>query len=161
MGSCWHSFRWPPVGEEHPGQYLLWVPCVSAFASVLEPPALRYLFQALGVLQPRPPSPLLQTPGAAIAKEGRAKSKWTRSWCDLCPDTGGEEVGDVTTTPHTSSIFRDGPSVSPRHVGYVEPSRAQALGKGRRGMGAVPVWGRPDSRARRVDGDVSNMALDC
>lgn len=68
-------------------------------------------------------------------------------------------MGDVTTTPHTSSVFTDGPSVSPRQVGYVEPSRAPALGKDRRGMGAVPVGGRPDGRARRIDGDVSNVVL--
>lgn len=67
----------------------------------------------------------------------------------------------LTTTPYTSSVFTDGPSVSPRHVGYVEPSRAQALGKDRRGVGAVPVLGRPDSRARRIDGDASNTVLDC
>lgn len=58
----------------------------------------------------------------------------------------------MTTTPHTSSILADGPSVSPRHVGCVEPSKAQRLGKDRRETGAMPDWGRPDSRARRVDG---------
>lgn len=95
------------MGEEHLGQHLLWVPCVSAFASMWEPPALRYLFRAVGVLQPRPPSPLLQTPEAAIAKEGRVKSKWARSWCDLCPDTGGEEVGGVDhDTIYKLSLYR-------------------------------------------------------
>lgn len=104
------------------------------------------------MLPPRPPFPLLHTPGAVNAREGRAKHEWTRSWCDLCPDRGGEDARDVTMTPHTSSIFTDGPSVSPRQVGCVEPSRAQPQGEDRWETGAVPDWGRPDSRARRVNG---------
>lgn len=88
------------------------------------------------------PGPIPSTPHtwAAIAKEGRTKSRWTGSWHDPCLGMGGEEAGDVTMTPHTSSLLQMGP-LSPRCVGCVEPSRAQPLGKG-----------RPDSRARRIDG---------
>lgn len=137
-----------------PGSASAGVPCLSPLALVLEPPAFCYLFQALGVLQPRLPSSLLHIPGAATAREGRTRSKWTCSWCDPCPDMEGEEAGGVTTTPHTSSLFTDGPSVSPRYIGCVEPSRAQPLGKERQGWGDrnCTPWGRPDSRARRVDG---------
>lgn len=96
------------------------------------------------------PGPIPSTPHtwAAIAREGRTKSEWTGSWCDPCPGIGGEEAGDVTTTPHTSSLLQMGP-LSPRCVGGVEPSRTQALEKDRL---EVCPWGRPDSRARRVGG---------
>lgn len=109
--SCWHSLQWPPSGWRAPKAAsalgpLLSLPLPGVGASSFPLPLPSAGWSPAQAIIPT----VLHTPGAHIAREGRAKSKRTHSRCEPCPDTGGEEAGDVTTTPHMSSAFTDGPS---------------------------------------------------
>lgn len=141
------------MGEGHLGQHLLCVPFLSALVLVLQPPALSDTTSEHRVCASPGHHPRCSTHmGQPSQGKEELQTEWPRSWSELCPGRGGEEAGDVTLTPHTRSIFTDGPSVSPGHAGCVEPSRAQPLGKDGWKTGAMPDRGRPDSRARRVGG---------
>lgn len=53
-----------------------------------------------------------------------------------------------------------GPLCLHRHVGYMEPSRAQTPGRGKNG-GDRTVWGSLTAELGEQLGEASSMALDC
>lgn len=122
-GVIWHSFRGPlGLGKSAWVSICLGVPCLSPLPWGW---SLWHFAASSKHWACSSPGSIPSTPytWAAIAREGRTKSKWTGSWCEPCPGRGEEEAGDVTVTPHTSSLLQTGP-LPPRCVGCVEPSRA-------------------------------------
>lgn len=145
----------PPVvpgGWREPGSASALGPLLICPCLVSEPLALCYLFRALAVLQPGPSSPLCSTHlgQTSQGKEEPRAGEHTPDVNRARHRKGGSRRHNHNTT-HKLNLY-GWTLLSPRRVDCVEPSRAQPLGEDRWGTGAVPMWGRPDSRARRVDG---------
>lgn len=121
---------------------LLICPCL-----VLELPALCYLSQVLGVLQPGPHPHSAPHTWDRRCKGRKSQDRMDTLLIQAVPRhrRGGSGRRDHNTT-HKLSLYRWALCVS-RHMGCVEPSRAQPLGEDRSGR-----LGQPDSRTRSMDG---------
>lgn len=139
-----------PSGWRAPGS----ASALGPLASVLEPPAVHCPFPELGVPQPRPHPPHTCSTHLGQTWQGNKEPRGS----GRAPDGNRAQTQEGTKREmrprhHTQAhSLQTGPSVSSKHVGCVEPLRVQPLGEERWRMGAVPIWGRPDSRARRADG---------